>query len=233
MNLTPFSVLITGANKGLGLEFARQYAADGWRVIATCRDVGRARELHALSPQLSVHRLDVTDFAAVAALGRTLHAEVIDVLIANAGVLLDDNDHPEAVDYAAWMRSFEVNAMAPLACAQAFLAQVRCSRERKMIAIGSIVGSIGAARVGGYYAYRSSKAALNSVWHALALDHPDLIAAVLHPGHMRTDMTRRGAAWETLASPEEKAAQLRQVIASLKAADSGGFFNSSGKPLPW
>jgi NAD(P)-dependent dehydrogenase (short-subunit alcohol dehydrogenase family) len=228
------TVLITGSNKGLGLEFARQYALDGWRVIATCRDPERAQALHALAPQAVVHRLDVTDFAAVAALGRSLHAEAIDVLIANAGVLLDASERPDAVDYDAWMRSFQVNAMGPLACAHAFLAQVRAGRERKMIAIGSLVGSIGAARRGGSYAYRSSKAALNSVWRALALDHPELIAAVLHPGYLRTDMTRHGAAnWNGLAPPEEKAARLREVIASLKPEHTGGFFNSEGKPLPW
>lgn len=228
------TVLITGANRGLGLAFARQYAADGWRVIATCRDPDRAGALRGLGPNVAVHRLDVADFAAVAALARMLQAETIDVLIANAGVLLDSDSAPDAIDPQILERSFRVNAIAPLVCAGAFLAQIARSRERKMAAIGSIVGSIGAAAKGGYYAYRSSKAALNALWRAFALDHRDVIAAVLHPGRMRTDMTRYdAAAWNSLTPPEERASELRKVIARLTPADSGGFFNYAGKALPW
>jgi NAD(P)-dependent dehydrogenase (short-subunit alcohol dehydrogenase family) len=112
--------------------------------------------------------------------------------------------------------------MAPLACAGAFVRQVGRSREKKMIAIGSIVGSISAAARGGYYPYRASKAALNAVWHAFAIDHPEVIAAVLHPGRMRTDMTRYDEAeWNKLASPEQRAAELCDQIARLGRALSG------------
>jgi NAD(P)-dependent dehydrogenase (short-subunit alcohol dehydrogenase family) len=226
------TALITGANRGLGLEFARQYAAEGWRVIATCRDPDRAQALAEL--KVEVHALDVTDYAAVAALGRKLESESIDVLIANAGVLLDDPDAPGRIDAAPWMESFEVNTMAPLSCAGDFAKQVARSGEKKMIAIGSIVGSIAAAARGGYYPYRASKAALNSVWRAFALDHPELIAAVLHPGRMRTDMTKYDKeAWNSLVSPDARGAELRAQIARLTKADSGGFFNYAAKSLPW
>jgi len=226
------TAFITGANRGLGLEFVRQYAAEGWRVIATCRDPQRAQDLAALN--VDMHALDVTDYAAVAALGKKLEAESIDVLIANAGVLLDDPDAPGKIDPNPWLESFTVNTMAPLACAGAFARQVARSGGKKMIAIGSIVGSIAAAAQGGWYPYRASKAALNACWRAFSLDHPELIAAVLHPGRMRTGMTKYDTkAWNSLVAPELRAAELRAQIARLTQADSGGFFNYAGKPLPW
>jgi len=228
------TVLITGANRGLGLEFARQYAQDGWRVLATCRDPSRADALSALGSAVTVYPLDVSDFAAVAALGRELAAAAIDVMIANAGVLLNSSMSTAAIDTDAWTRSFQVNAMAPLACAGAFLGAVARSNERKMIAIGSLVGSIGAATQGGIYTYRSSKAALNSVWRSFALDHPEVIATVLSPGRMRTEMVRNEASgWDSLPPPDKTASKLRALIARLTQADSGGFIHHNGKTLPW
>ena len=228
------TVLITGANRGLGLAFARQYARDGWRVLATCRDPLRADALNALGSAVTVHPLDVGDFSAVAALGRELAVEAIDVMIANAGVMLNSTMSPAAIDADAWMRSFQINTMAPLACAAAFLGPVARSNERKMIAIGSLVGSIGAATQGGIYTYRSSKAALNSVWRSFALDHPEVIATVLSPGRMRTDMVRNETSgWDSLPPPDKTASNLRALIARLTQADSGGFIHHNGKPLPW
>lgn len=228
------SVLVTGASRGLGLAFARQFAREGWRVIGTVRTAAAAEQLADEVAGVAAHLLDVTDFASVARLGRELEDESLDVVIANAGVLLDDPPCPSVLDPRPWLESFEVNAMAPLACAGAFAAPVARSTQKKLIAIGSIVGSISAASRGGYYPYRASKAALNAVWRAFALDHPELIAAVLHPGRMRTDMTRYDeSAWQGLADPERRASELRSVIERLQPSDSGGFFNYAGKPLPW
>jgi NAD(P)-dependent dehydrogenase (short-subunit alcohol dehydrogenase family) len=225
------TVLITGANRGLGLEFARQYAADGWRVIATSRDPDKADALKALGPRVAVHRLDVADLAATAALGRTLAAETIDVVIANAGISVarDMTAATVAAGVETWERTFRVNAVAPLALAGAFHAQVARSEQRKMIAITSRLGSMGANSDGGLYTYRSSKAALNAVWRSFALDHPDVIAALLHPGWVRTDMGGRSA----LLDPEQSIAGLRRVIANLSKADSGRFYNYDGSPIPW
>jgi NAD(P)-dependent dehydrogenase (short-subunit alcohol dehydrogenase family) len=223
------TVLITGANRGLGLEFARQYAEDGWRVVATSRTPEKAQALRAFGDAVTVHRLDVADFAAVAALGRELARETIDVLIANAGVAGPRGMTPVAVDAAGWGDTFRVNAMAPLAVAGAFRAQVARSEQRKMIAITSRLGSIAANAEGGMYGYRSSKAALNAVWRSFALDHPELIAAVLHPGWVRTDMGGKQAA----LGVEESVSALRRVIVGLGKADSGGFFNYDGAPIPW
>jgi NAD(P)-dependent dehydrogenase (short-subunit alcohol dehydrogenase family) len=223
------TVLISGANRGIGLEFARQYVQAGWRVIATSRSPEKADELKALGAAVSVHRLDVADFAAVAALGRELGAEAIDVVIANAGVAGPRGMTPEAIDAEGWSATFRVNAMAPLALGSAFKAQVARSEQRKMIAITSRLGSIGANAEGGMYAYRSSKAALNAVWRSFALDNAALIAAMLHPGWVRTDMGGKQAA----LAVEESVSALRRVIAGLGAADSGGFFNYDGSPIPW
>jgi NAD(P)-dependent dehydrogenase (short-subunit alcohol dehydrogenase family) len=225
------TVLITGANRGLGLEFARQYAADGWRVIATSRDPDKADALKALGPRVAVHRLDVADLAATTALSRTLAAETIDVVIANAGISVarDMTAATVAAGVETWEWTFRVNAVAPLALAGAFHAQVARSEQRKMIAITSRLGSMGANSDGGLYTYRSSKAALNAVWRSFALDHPDVIAALLHPGWVRTDMGGRSA----LLDPEQSITGLRRVIANLSKADSGRFYNYDGSPIPW
>ena len=225
------TVLITGANRGLGLELARQYTADGWRVMATSRDPDEAAALKALGPRVAVHRLDVADLAATAALGRALAAEAIDVVIANAGISVARDMTAQTVAGAldAWERTFRVNAMAPLALAGAFHAQVARSDQRKMIAITSRLGSMGANSDGGLYTYRSSKAALNAVWRSFALSHPDVIAVLLHPGWVRTDMGGPGA----LLDAEQSVAGLRRVIANLGKDDSGRFYNYDGSPIPW
>jgi NAD(P)-dependent dehydrogenase (short-subunit alcohol dehydrogenase family) len=229
------TVLITGANRGLGLEFARQYAAAGWRVIATCRDLSKAQALEAIAAHADVHELDVRDAAAVMALGARLERRSVDVLIANAGVMTAPPDAPpEAVERSAWLEAFEVNAIAPLTCARAFLPQVARSSERKVIAMGSWIGSVAANSSGGHYVYRASKSALNALWRSFAIDHPEVIAAVLSPGALRTDMTRYDAErWSALPEPAEAIERLRGVIAGLEPADSGGFFHVTGERLPW
>jgi NAD(P)-dependent dehydrogenase (short-subunit alcohol dehydrogenase family) len=176
-----------------------------------------------------VHALEVTDFAAVSALARTLDGESIDVLIANAGIYGPRDMTAASIDAAGWGETFRVNTMAPLALAAAFHAQVARSAQRKAVAITSRLGSIAANNEGGLYAYRSSKAALNAAWRSFALDHRDIIATVLHPGWVRTDMGGQSAP----LGPEESVAGLRRVIASLEEADSGGFIGYDGKPIPW
>jgi NAD(P)-dependent dehydrogenase (short-subunit alcohol dehydrogenase family) len=223
------TVLITGANRGLGLEFARQYAAEGWQVIATCRRPVGASALKALDADVVVHGLDVADVAAITALSRELGRATVDVLIANAGVGFPDDMSPDAVDAEGWGRVLRINTIAPLALAGAFRPQVARSAQRKVIAISSLLGSIGSNADGGAYVYRSSKAALNAVWRSFALDNPELIAAVLSPGWVRTDMGSPAAA----LSPEESVAGMRRVIAKLSPAQSGTFINYEGKPIPW
>ncbi len=225
------TVLVTGANRGLGLEFARQYAGAGWRVIATSRSLDKAGALKTLGSAVTVYPLDVADLAATAALGRELADQAIDVAIANAGISGPRGLRPEALAESAeaWAEVFRVNSMAPLALAGALQAQLARSAERKLIAISSRLGSMGANREGGMYAYRSSKAALNAAWRSLAIDHPELVVAVLHPGWVRTDMGGKSAA----VAVEDSVAGMRRVIAGLGKADSGGFYGYDGNAIPW
>lgn len=223
------TVLVTGAGRGLGLELARQYAVDGWRVIATVRDVKKAKELVALGSKVEIHPLEVTDFEAVAALGRELARDTIDVAIANAGVSLARAMTPGRIDETAWIDTFKVNAIAPLALAGAVLGPVERSEGKRLIAISSRLGSIGANDAGGQYAYRSSKAALNAAWRSFALDHRGVIAVVLHPGWVKTDMGGAGAPVER----KDSVAGMRRVIGKLTPADSGRFFDFQGAEIPW
>lgn len=229
------TVFVTGANRGLGFEFARQYSADGWRVIGTCRNPDRAESLRALGSSVSIHPLDVTDRGALADLARELENETFDLCIANAGVMPSTPETlPEDIDDAAWAEAFRVNTVAPLACACSFVKHVARSRGRTMVAMGSWIGSIASNTVGGHYVYRASKSALNAVWRSFAIDHPEVIAVVLSPGAVRTDMTRYWPdRWSKLPTPAERVSLLRPIIANLKQADSGGFFHFTGEELPW
>jgi NAD(P)-dependent dehydrogenase (short-subunit alcohol dehydrogenase family) len=222
------TVFITGAGRGIGLEFARQYAAEGWRVIATVRDASKAMDLKDAAPKVELHTLDVTDQKALGALGRKLASGVIDVAIANAGVALARSMTPQAIDEAAWLQTFRVNTIAPLALAGALLEPVKRGGGKRMIAISSRMGSI-AENSGGSYAYRSSKAALNMVWRGLAVEHRDLIAVVLHPGWVRTDMGGSSAP----VIPKNSVTGMRRVIERLTARDSGKFFDFEGTEIPW
>lgn len=219
------TVLITGANRGLGFAFTCQYAEEGWRVIATCRAPETARDLAALPGAVAIHALDVRDSPAVSALSKKLEEETIDVLIANAGIYIARDMTAAKVDERAWHESFAVNTIAPIVLAGAFLPQVARSRERKMLAIGSVAGSVTSVKVGGNYVYRSSKAALHMSWRAFALDHPEVIAALLSPGRIRTGMNPDAPKEASAAAGE-----LRAVIANLEQKDSGGFFRTDGGP---
>jgi len=217
------TVLITGANRGIGLEFARQYTSDGWTVIAAVRrpDESSAQE------QMGVELLplDAANSASVNALAGRLEGRPIDILISNAGV------YPHALDANEWAEAFATNCIGPTLLAQALRANVAASSQRKMVAITSRMGSIAENSSGGAIAYRSSKAALNAAWHSLALDlrRDRIAAAVLHPGWVQTDMGGPGAS----ITPQTSVSGLRHVIAGLSPERSGGFFNYDGEELPW
>ena len=233
--MSPPTVMVTGANRGLGLEFARQYAADGWRVIGTHRTPGSECDLLALGAQVESHPLDVTDQQAVQALARRLDGTSIDLFIANAGVMPSlPGTAPLDIPDAAWQQAFTVNVVAPLACAAAFAPHIARSRQRKLVALSSWVASIGSNTAGGHYVYRASKSALNAVWRSFAIDHPELIAVLLSPGALRTDMTHYDQArWDSLPLPQQSIAKLRAIIAGLDQADSGTFHHVDGTRLPW
>jgi NAD(P)-dependent dehydrogenase (short-subunit alcohol dehydrogenase family) len=213
-------VLITGANRGLDLEFARQYSAAGWDVVATAREV--SPELEALS--VRVEQLDMTDLDAVSGFGEKLDA--LDLLIANAGTY-GPKDAENAEDAHGWLDTFTVNTVAPYLLAKSVQPLVESSGG-KLIAISTRMGSIEDNSSGGFLAYRSSKTALNMAWRNLALD-TKATAAVLHPGWVQTRMGGAGAPLQ----PERSVTGMRQVIDRLSQQDSGGFFGYDGGRIPW
>ena len=225
------SVLITGANRGLGLEFTRQYAADGWRVFAACRDPAGARDLAAVEGDVFAETLDVDDGPQVAALANKLSGQPIDVLINNAGIYGPKDVTRDNVDYDAWGQVFRTNTMSPLAMSAAFAANVAQGGQKKIITLSSIMGSIAENDSSGDFIYRSSKAAVNAVMKSLAgdLKSEGITVAVLHPGWVRTDMGGPDAAIEA----PESVTGMRAVIAGLKESDSGRFLNYDGTEIPW
>ena len=225
------SVLITGANRGLGLEFTRQYAADGWRVFAACRDPAGARDLAAVEGDVSAETLDVDDGPQVAALANKLSGQPIDVLINNAGIYGPKDVTRDTVDYDAWGQVFRTNAMSPLAVSAAFAANVAQGGQKKIITLSSIMGSIAENDSSGDFIYRSSKAAVNAVMKSLAgdLKSEGITVVVLHPGWVRTDM---GGPDASIEAPESVTG-MRAVIAGLKESDSGRFLNYDGTEIPW
>lgn len=225
------TVLVTGANRGLGLEFVRQYAGDGWRVLAACRDPASAAALKRIKGDVAIHRLDVTKEKQVAALARKLEGEPIDVLINNAGINPTYGDGPGNMDYDAWEETLRVNTIAPFRVTEALLPNVRASKRKLVVSITSGLGSIAGNTDGGIYAYRSSKAALNMVMRSLAADlrAEGVTVVVFSPGWVRTDMGGRSAP----VGVKESIAEMRTVIARIKRSDSGRFFNYEGNQFPW
>jgi len=222
------TVLITGASRGLGLEFARQYAADGWRVHACCREPGGA--VTAISGDVVCHALDVTDTAAIAALDAALKGEALDLLVNNAGIM-GRGQKLGRIDADGWDTVLRVNAIAPIMLSEALLPNLRKVTGAKIAMLTSRMGSIADNTSGGMYAYRSSKAALNAAAHSLALDLADdgIPVVLLHPGWVRTDM---GGPNGQIDAPEAVTG-LRHIIADLKMADSGAFYAYDGRQIPW
>ena len=224
------TLLITGAGRGLGLEFVRHYAAAGWRVHACARDPDTAA-LKAIGGDIVRHRLDVADFAATEALAASLRGEAVDLLLANAGIAGREATVLGSIDPAVWAETFRVNALAPLKLAEAFLEHVAASRLKTMVAISSRLGSIALNHEGGRYAYRASKTALNMGWTSLARDTSGrgTICVVLHPGWVSTDMGGTAAP----VTPVRSVAGMTAVISGLGVGDSGRFINVDGAGLAW
>ena len=233
-------VLITGASRGIGLEFARQFAEAGWEVIATVRDPARAAELQALArriPAVRIEPLDVTDHAGVDALAAKYRNQPIDLLLLNAA------QGPKAatafkslagLDFNEARQSFEVNSIGPLKVAQAFMPHVVASKRRLVIAMSSDSGSLEASfRQPVLYHYKASKAALNMYFHTLAFEAPrqGVTVVMLHPGTVKTSpaMGRLPGAMETPVA----VAKMLAVIEGLGPDDNGRFIDYQGNTMPW
>ena len=224
------TVLVTGASRGLGLEFCRQYAAAGWRVHAVTRQA-HAPELRALAGDVSVHAADIGAPPEVAALASALRGEAIDLLLNNAGANVAGRTTLGDMDYAAWEQVMRVNVLAPFRVCEAFVEHVARSRKRIMLFVSTRAGSIHDVLSGGRYVYRSSKAALNMVVKAMALELMPrrILCTAVHPGWVRTDMGGQDAPIDAAFS----VASLRTLVERLETHHSGRFLNYDGTELQW
>jgi NAD(P)-dependent dehydrogenase (short-subunit alcohol dehydrogenase family) len=224
------TVLITGASRGIGLEFVRQYAANGWKVLACCRKPGTATQLNKITGDVSLFALDVDSDQNIADLAKQLKSVPIDVLINNAGISKPEASTLGQVSSEVWLQVFRTNTIAPLKMAEAFLPNMEAGKEKKLIAITSRLGSI-ELNEGGRYSYRSSKAALNSAWKSLAGDTAGkgMICVVFHHGWVQTDMGGQSAP----VTPPQSVAGMVKLIAGFTRKDNGTFRNFDGEKLPW
>ena len=230
------TTLITGANRGIGLEFSRQLAEDGWCVLACSRDLEKSDALNKLAAEyperITLYALDVTDHGQIEKLSQTLANKPIDLLINNAGVFPDINDRSFGqTDYDSWAHAFLVNTMAPLKMAEEFIAQITQSSRKTIVTITSKMGSVADNGRGGSYIYRSSKSAVNMVIKSTAIDleSNDIISVLLHPGWVRTDMGGPSG----LISVEQSVSGMLSVIREVTSADSGKFIAYDGQIIPW
>lgn len=230
------SILITGSNRGIGLELARHYAAGGWRVFATCRRPAEAVALHDLAghyPELSVHRVDVTISEDIKGIAWELENTPLDVLFNNAGVYLE-NDYRSpgvgAIRYDDWLRTFEVNTLGAVRMTEALADNVAVSDKRLVTAMTSHMGSIADIETEGSYYYRSSKAALNAAMHglAVALRSRQIGVLLLHPGAVRTRMGPRDG-----INPQDAVHGISERVRNFSMADSGAFIKYDGTEMPW
>jgi NAD(P)-dependent dehydrogenase (short-subunit alcohol dehydrogenase family) len=217
-------ILVTGANRGIGLEFCRQLQARGDDVIAVCRQA--SPELQKLGVR-TLEGIDVSQVEDVARLSHQLQGAKLDVVINNAGILVRDS--LERMDFEAIARQFEVNAIAPLRVATALLGQL--ADGAKIITITSSMGSIAENTSGSYYGYRMSKAAVNMAMKSLSEDLKErgISVMVLHPGYVATDMTSH----QGPVSPADAVKGLLARIDELELSASGSFRHAQGREIPW
>jgi len=238
------TVLITGANRGIGLEFVTQYSAMGWNVIATSRKPEKSTELNALAannPQIIVEQLDVTDHPRIESLGEKYEDQTIDVLINNAAITPKYKSayrKLNGVDFDMALKSLEVNAIAPLKISQVFMPHVQSSKQKKIIFISSKGGSFAESpKAPMMYSYRASKAALNMYIHTMHYQtkKTGVVVTALSPGLVNTvDESAGGLKMPNAISPTESVGKLISIIDSLSSADNGKFLSHKDRSvIPW
>lgn len=229
---SPPTVVVTGANRGIGFEFARQFASQGWRVIATAREPGDAAELKALaaqSPEVRIEVLDVANVASVDAFATRLRGQPVDVLINNAGMFGDPSkSRLGSIDYAQFDSVFRTNALGPLKVSEALLPNLRLGKRKRIVAISAPAGSLTHAEAvpspGTSYFYRGSKAALNMFVISLSKDlaRENIAVLALSPGAVANTV-----------SIERSVTGMIDVIERSQLDDSGRYLEWSGESLPW
>ena len=231
-------VLITGANRGLGLEFARQYAADGWDVIATSRSPEKSPELQQLerkNNKVSLKALDVANDKSVETLAHALGGQAIDLLVLNSAIYTRNGNKIGEIDFNGWREAFETNVLGAVRVAQALLENVAASKRKQIAAISTGMGSMKALPstigFGAVYQYRTSKAALNMAMSVLAKEvEPQGISVVIFdPGWVKTDMGGPNAA----LTPEQSIGGMRKVLAGNTMDLTGKFVGYDGEARAW
>ena len=228
------SILITGTNRGIGLEFVKHYIKNNEKVIATCRNRNSAKDLLELentTNNLSLVELDVSNPNSINNFTSKIAGLPIDTFISNAGVSGPKNIEFGNFDAKEWLDVFNVNTIAPLLITQKILKNLRLGKDKKLAFISSKVGSIEDNTSGGMYIYRTSKTALNQVIKSLSIDFKEdnFIVVALHPGWVQTDMGGPNALIDTKTSVKG----LIEVIDSLTPKNSGKFYNYDGSAIPW
>ncbi|MBC8109050.1 MAG: SDR family oxidoreductase [Anaerolineae bacterium] len=227
------TVLITGANRGIGLGFAREYHAAGWNVIATARDPDAAKDLKKIGDDVRIVKLDVTTADSVEAMARTLKDQPIDLLINNAAIGISGASASSVSTLKAdeFARLLEVNAVGPVRVTQALLPNLRAGKGKMIVGLSSGLGSITGNEGGGYYGYRESKAAIGMFMRSLAAELKDdgFTCIAIDPGWVKTDMGGPGAQ----LTVDQSVGGMRKVLDALKPADTGKFYRYDGSTLPW
>ena len=231
-------VLITGANRGLGLEFVRQYAADGWDVIATSRSPEKSAELQQLerkNSKVSLKALDVTSTKSVEALAQAVSSQAIDLLVLNSAIYTRNGNKLGEIDYDTWREANETNLIGAVRVAEALLENVAASKRKQIAAISTGMGSMQALNstigFGAVYQYRTSKAALNMAMSILAkeLEPRGISVVIFDPGWVQTDMGGANAA----LTPQESIGGMRRVLAGDPMSLTGKFVGYDGGTRPW
>ena len=228
-------VLVTGANRGLGLEFCRQYAKAGWGVLACCRNPELAIQLNDLAIENShvqVFKIDVLDRNSIDILANDLRGTRINLIIANAGVYGDSRGHEFGnLEYTDWISTLETNVLGVVKVAEAFLPNLKNSQKPCLAVLSSQMGSIEDNSSGGSILYRSSKAALNAVMKSLSIDlqDDDIGVLIFHPGWVKTDMGGPHA----LIDAETSICGMMKQISEFKMSQTGHFIKYDGTLLPW
>ena len=227
------TVLITGANRGIGLEFVKYYSQFSKRVIACCRSPEKASELKVLDglhDNLEIHTLDVCNSLHISALKNAFHGQSIDLLINNAA-LYGSNRSATTLDNALWQQVFEVNVMAPIQIAYALSNNLSLSSNAVVANISSKMGSITQNDSGGAIIYRSSKAALNAATKSFAIDHAEhgISCVLLHPGWVQTDMGGKNA----LIDATHSVNGMTKVLENLQINAKFNFYDYEGTSIPW
>jgi len=228
------TILVTGANRGLGIEFVEQYLNEGNEVIATYRNENSSMDLIEMGNErsnLKLLQLDVSSNKSLNSFAENLGDSPIDIFINNAGVYGPRNSSFGNVDEENWIPAIKINAIAPILLTQLIIKNIRSGADKKLIYITSKMGSIDDNKGGGAYVYRSSKTALNAVVKSLSVDlkNEGIVVVLIHPGWVKTDMGGPNA----LIDKDTSVRGMTEVISNLDISSTGNFYNYDGSIIPW